>query len=171
MNDIYAFTVPIFTKTLTALDGLLTKAETGLSAKGLDEKTLLESRLAPDMFPLKKQIQIACDNAKGAAARLSGMEPPVHADEEQTFADLHARIQKTLDFIKSVPESSFADAETHNIVLPYFPGKHLSGLDYAREYVVPNFFFHVTTAYAILRKEGLEIGKADYLGGLSLQED
>ncbi len=171
MNDIYTFTIPIFTKTLTALDGLLTKAEAGLSAKNIQEATLLESRLAPDMFPLKKQIQIACDNAKGAAARLSGMENPVHTDEEQTFADLHARIQKTLDIIKSVPEAAFEGSATRQVVLPYFPGKHLSGLDYAREYAIPNFFFHVTTAYAILRKEGLEIGKADYLGGLSLQED
>lgn len=169
MNYLYQFTQPTFVKTLMALDSLLIKAEAFVTEKGLDQEALLEQRLAPDMFPLKKQIQIACDNAKGACARLAGSEAPVHADDEQTFADLHARIKKTLDFIATIQENAFEGAETRMIVLPYFPGKYLMGFDYAREYALPNFFFHVTVAYALLRKEGLVIGKGDFIGELSLK--
>jgi hypothetical protein len=171
MNPIYTFTVPVFIKSLKALDALLTKAEGALTEKGLDEATVLEARLAPDMFPLKKQVQVACDNAKGAAARLSGTEIPSHPDDEQTFADLRARIQKTLAFVSQIPEDAFADAANRKATLPYFPGKYMDGLDYAREYALPNFFFHVVTAYAILRKEGFSIGKADYMGGVPLKDE
>lgn len=170
MNDIYQFTVPIFTKTLKALDSLLAKAQQIVAEKGADEAFLLEARLAPDMFPLKKQIQIACDNAKGAAARLSGTEAPVHVDEETTLAELRDRITKTLELLATFSEEAFTEAATRKVTLPYFPAKYLTGLDYAREYALPNFFFHVTTAYAILRKEGLSVGKSDFMGGLPLQD-
>ncbi len=170
MNELYQFTVPTFQKTLTALNAILAKAQQHVTEKNLDEAMLLDARLAPDMFPLMKQIQIACDNAKGAVARLSGNEVPSHPDEEKTLTELRARIAKTLEYIATIPESAFADAETRHITLPYFPGKFLTGLDYAREYVLPNFFFHTVTAYALLRKEGVTIGKIDYLGGLPLQE-
>jgi len=171
MNDIFQFTVPVFKKSLTALDALLAKAEQMARDKQVDEAALLEVRLAPDMFPLKRQIQIACDNAKGAVARLSGTENPAHADEEKTFAELRARIAKTLEFVNSVPESAFAEAATRKVTLPYFQGKYFNGFDYAREYAIPNFFFHLVTAYGLLRKEGFEIGKADYMGGLPLHDE
>lgn len=170
MYTLHTFTVPVFIKTLTALDGILTKAEAFIAEKKIDESTLLNDRLAPDMFPFIKQIQIACDNAKGAAARLSGTENPSHADEEKTLTELHARIAKTLDFVKGITEASYEGAETRKITLPYFPGKYLTGFDYVREYVLPNFFFHVVTAYDILRKQGMELGKADYVGGLPFNE-
>lgn len=170
MNPLYQFTVPVFVKALKALDAILVKAEAHIAEKHLDEGALLDERLAPDMFPLKKQIQVACDNAKGATARLSGVEVPVHPDEEKTFADLHARIEKTLAFIQSVPEASFEQAADRQVTLPYFPEKYMTGFDYAREYALPNFFFHITIAYALLRKEGLAIGKADFMGGLPLRD-
>lgn len=170
MNPTYQFTIPLFVKTLKALDQLLVKAEAHVKEKGLDEAALLDQRLAPDMFPLKKQIQVACDNAKGAAARLSGKEVPAHADDEQTFADLHKRIEKTLAFVQTVSEEAFAEADARQVTLPYFPGKYMTGFDYAREYAIPNFFFHVTVAYSLLRKEGLAIGKADFMGGLPLRD-
>ena len=170
MNDLYQVTVPVFKKSLTALNGLLVKAQAHLTATGAAESTLLDARLAPDMFPFIKQVQIACDNAKGTSARLAGIEAPVHADEEKTIADLQARISKTVEFISSIPEGSFAEAHTRHITLPYFPGKFLTAVDFTREYGLPNFFFHLVTAYAILRKEGVTIGKGDYLGGLSMQD-
>lgn len=170
MNYLYQFTIPVFVKTLTALDGLLTKAEAHIKEKSLDEATFLDTRLAADMFPLKKQVQIACDNAKGAAARLTGTDAPVHEDDEQTFADLHTRIHKTLAYLATVQESAFEGADTRQITMSYFPGKYMTGFDYMREHVLPNFFFHVTTAYAILRKEGLTIGKGDFIGGWPLKD-
>ncbi|MFZ2804533.1 MAG: DUF1993 domain-containing protein [Patescibacteria group bacterium] len=171
MNDIYLFTVPVFQKSLTALDGILAKAQDFVKEKGADEAALLEVRLWPDMFPLKKQVQVACDNAKGVVARLSGTEIPVFADEEKTLAELRARISKTLDFVKGIPEDSFKDAATRKITMSYFPGKFMTGFDYAREYAVPNFLFHVVTAYDLLRKEGVQIGKSDYIGGMPLQDE
>jgi hypothetical protein len=170
MNELYTFTVPVFQKTLKALDGLLVKAEAFVKEKGMDEAALLDDRLAPDMFPFKKQIQIACDNAKGVTARLAGMEVPAHADDEVTITDLRARIAKTLEFVGSVSEDSFKDAATRKITLPYFPNQFMTGFDYAREYALPNFLFHVVIAYAIMRKQGAAIGKADYIGGMPLQD-
>lgn len=170
MNPLYQFTLPIFTKSLKALDQLIAKIETQLADKNIEESVLMEARLAPDMFPFKKQVQVVCDNAKGAAARLAGTEIPSHPDTEATLEELRARIAKTLNFLATIDESSFADAADRQTTLPYFPGKYMTGFDYAREYALPNFFFHLTTAYAILRKEGFEIGKADYMGGLPLKD-
>jgi uncharacterized protein len=170
MNPIYSFTIPVFTKTLTALDGLLVKAQAFVAEGNITEEALLNDRIAPDMFPFVKQVQIACDNAKGVATRLSGKEVPSHPDTEATLADLRERIKKTLEIVQATTEDSFAGAADVKVVLPYFPGKYLNGFDYAREYAVPNFFFHVVTAYALLRKNGLPIGKADYTGGLPFNE-
>ena len=166
MNPFYTYTVPLFSKMLTGLDGVLSKAE----ASGKDEAMLLETRLASDMFSLKKQVQIACDNAKGVSSRLAGIEIPSHEDNEETFADLRARISKTILFINEIPEKAFEGAAERQITLPYFPGKYMTGTDYLEQYALANFFFHVTTAYAILRKEGVEIGKGDYLGGIPLRD-
>ncbi len=170
MNPLYSFTIPVFVKSLTALDGILVKTEAFLKEKGLAEDELLNLQLAPDMFPFKKQVQIVCDNAKGAAGRLSGTEVPTHADDEKSLSELRERIAKTLSFINTIPETAFEAAATRQVTLPYFPGKFMTGFDYTREYVLPNFFFHLTTAYALLRKEGMNLGKADYIGGMPLQD-
>ena len=170
MNPIYQFTVPVFAKSLKALDGILGKAQGFVASGKITEEAMLNDRLAPDMLPFTKQIQIACDNAKGACARLSGTEIVSHPDEEKTLAELRERIAKALAIVNATTEESFKDAATQKITLPYFPGKFMTGFDYAREYVIPNFFFHVTTAYDILRKEGMELGKNDYIGGLPFNE-
>ena len=162
MNDIYTYTVPLFVKSLGGLKNVLVKAEAHAKEKGESEADMLADRLAPDMFSLAKQVQVACDNAKGATARLAGVEVPKFEDTEQTFSELMARIDKTIEFVQSVPESAFADAASRKVTLPYFAGKYITGFDYVREYALPNFFFHVVAAYAIVRKNGVAIGKADY---------
>lgn len=170
MNLVYQFTVPMFVRMLSALDMILAKAETWVQEQGIDEKELLGTAFAPDMFPLVKQVQIACDHAKGATGRLSLTEVPSHPDTEATIAELRARISKTLEFIKTVPESAFEKALEQKVTLQYFPGMYLEGLDYARGYSLGNFYFHVVTAYDILRMKGLPIGKADYFGGFDMMK-
>lgn len=171
MEHIYDFTVPLFVKQLNGLVTVLDKAEQFAKEHNISEADFLKEALWPDMFPLVKQVQVATDNAKGAAARLAGLEVPVYEDTEQTFAELKSRIHKTLGFLASVERESFAEAQTRQIRLPYFPeGKYLSGFDYAREYALPNFFFHVTTAYGIVRHKGVLIGKYDYINGLSFKD-
>ena len=170
MNDIYTYTVPVFVKALGGLKNVLTKAEAFAKEKSMDEGMFLADRLAPDMFPLSKQVQVACDNAKGATARLAGVEAPKFDDTEQSFAELQARIDKTIEFVQSVPEAAFADAASRKIVLPYVPDKYMTGCDYAREYALPNFFFHAVTAYGIIRKNGVPIGKVDYSNGVTFRD-
>ncbi len=170
MHEIYTYTVPMFIKMLGGLKNVLVKAESHLRETGKSEELFMNESLAPDMFPLVRQVQIACDNAKGAVARLAGVDMPKFDDTEKTFAELYARIDKTLDFVQSVPESAFAEAADRKVTLPYFPDKYMTGFDYAREYVIPNFLFHVVTAYAIVRKEGVSIGKADYVNGLPFRD-
>lgn len=165
-KSIYAFTVPVFIKGLGGLRAVLAKAQ----VHGLDEAALLNDRLAPDMFPFVKQVQVACDHAKGAAARLSGKENPKMEDIETSLAELIARIDKTVAFCASVSEADFAGANEQKITLPYFAGTFMAGYDYAREYAIPNFFFHVAMAYAIVRKNDVQIGKADYINGVPLQD-
>jgi hypothetical protein len=162
MTELYTYTVPIFIKSLGGLKAVLAKAEQHAKETGMSEADLLNDRLAPDMFPLVKQVQVACDNAKGATARLAATEAPKFEDTEQTFVELQARIDKTIDFVTSVPEGAFEGAETRQIILPYFTDKYMTGFDYVREYALPNFFFHLVTAYALVRKNGVAIGKADY---------
>ncbi len=171
MNDIYTFTIPIFIKSLGGLEAVLRKAENFVKEKGLAEKDFLAERLAPDMFPLVKQVQVASDNAKGAAARLSGSEAPKFEDREETFEALYSRIAKTVEYLKGITPASFEGAHERKAELPYFPGKHMTGFDYAREYALPNFFFHVTIAYAIIRHKGVDVGKADYTNGLPLKDN
>jgi hypothetical protein len=167
MSPLYTFTVPIFIKSLGGLKAILEKAK----AHGVDEALLLRDALAPDMFPFVKQVQVACDNAKGATARLAGIEIPAYPDTETTLDELIARIDTTVAFISSVSPDAFADADERRITLPYFAGKYFTGFDYAREYALPNFFFHVTTAYGLVRKAGVPIGKADYMNGLPLHDE
>ena len=168
--NIYTITVLLFSKRLESLKGILTKAQAHAAAQGIDEKVLLQDALAPDMFPFKRQVQVACDQAKGAVARLVGVEAPKFEDTEETFAELQARIDKTLAYLHSVQEDAFADSASRKINLPYFPGKYLDATDFVLEYALPNFFFHLTTAYAIARRNNVPLGKADFMSGLSLKD-
>lgn len=170
MNDIYQYTVPVFIKTLGALKNILEKAEAHAKELKAAESTLLTDAIIFDMFNLTRQIQASCDGAKLSVARLSGIDAPKFEDTETTFAELYTRITNTIVYLESVPQDSFAEAPTRKIELPYFPGKYLTGIEYAHEYVVPNFFFHATTAYNIIRKNGVQIGKGDFINGLPLKD-
>lgn len=158
---LYDASAPVFVRALTNLSALMDKA----LAQGFDEAKLLEARLAPDMRPFSNQIQLASDSAKGAVARLTGTDNPSMADTETSFAELKARIDATVAFIRSVEPAAFEGGEDRNVVLK-FPGgeQHFKGGAYLTGFALPNFFFHVAMAYALLRAAGVEIGKRDYLG-------
>ena len=162
----YTNCVPVLTQMLTALQAILAKAEAHVAEKKIEPSAFLQARLFPDMFPLLKQVQIAADFAKGVSARLAGVEVPVYDDKEQTFAELQALIAKTLAFIGSLTPAQFEGSDAREIVLrPGTPKeKKLVGQTYLSNYGLPQFFFHVTTAYAILRNNGLEVGKRDFMG-------
>ena len=150
---------------LRNLSALIDKAEAHCAAKKIEPTVLTGYRLFPDMFPLTRQVQVACDTAKGAVARLAGVEIPKHEDVEQTFAELKSRIAKTLDFIESVKPERIDGSEEKEIVLAMRSGeRRFKGLQYLLGQAYPNFYFHVTTAYNILRHNGVEIGKADFIG-------
>ena len=150
---------------LKSLSAILKKAEAYCEARKIDPNALLTARLYPDMLPLNRQVHIATDQAKGCGARLTGIAVPSYPDEEKTFAELQARITKTLDFIGGLKREQFADAATRTVTIK-IGGKdtELTGAAYLSSAVLPNFYFHVTTAYNILRHNGLEIGKGDFLG-------
>jgi hypothetical protein len=161
----YQASAPRFANILRNLSAILDKANAHCAAKKIDPAALTAYRLYPDMFPFTRQVQIACDTAKGAVARLAGVEIPKHEDTEQTLADLKARIAKTLDFVDSVPASKIDGSEEKEIVLQMRSGeRRFKGLQYLLGHAYPNFYFHVTTAYNILRHNGVEIGKADFIG-------
>jgi hypothetical protein len=157
-------------KMLQNLDAWLEKAAAHAEQKKFDKQVLMQARLAPDAFPLLKQIQSASDGGKLLAARLSGKEAPVHADDEKTFDEARARIEKATAFIDTLSAKDFEGAATRIVVLPFIPGdkKGMTGMDYAFEFAGPNFFFHIVTAYQILRHNGVQLGKMDYVGGLNL---
>jgi hypothetical protein len=157
--------VPVFSHHLNAVAKILKKAETYCEAKKIEPNALLQARLFPDMFPLTRQVQIACDFAKGAAARLAGADVPSYSDDEKTFADLQARIAKTVEFIATMKPEKFSDAATRSVTLK-IAGQDMSfkGTEYLWRVVLPNFYFHLTTAYGILRHNGLELGKGDFMG-------
>jgi hypothetical protein len=163
--SMYDVSIPVFTLSLNNLAAILDKAATHAEGKKVGPKVLADARLIVDMLPLSSQIQIACDTAKGAAARLAGVEVPKHDDTEATVAELKARIAKTLAFMKTIKREQLQGAETRDIVLQ-FPQNTMkfTGINYLTNFVLPNFFFHVTIAYALLRKAGIEIGKRDFLG-------
>jgi hypothetical protein len=164
--SIYDQLVPVFTQMLESLDKVLSKAEADATARKIDPQVFVNGRLAPDMLPLVRQVQIMTDQAKGGSSRLAGQEPPKWADDEANFADLHARVAKTIAHLKSFKPAQFDGAETRAIELK-FPNAtfNFTGKDYFLKFVVPNFYFHYTTAYAILRHNGVQIGKADFIGG------
>ena len=162
----YEASVGPFRRQLNALEQILVKAATHVAHKGYDPSHLLQARLYPDMFPLLRQVQIACDMAKSGAARLAGMEPPRHEDNETSFDELRARIGKTLAFVASIDRALIEGSEERPIKVPQRDRTlELSGRDYLFGYVLPNLHFHAATAYNILRHNGVELGKKDFLGG------
>lgn len=164
--SMYAATVPPMRLMLKNLSAVMSKAEAHCEAKKIDPNAFLTSRLYPDMLPFIKQIQIASDTAKGAAARLAQVEIPKFEDNETTFAELQARIDKTVAFLDTVKEAQFEGADARTVTLALRSGsRDFTGTDYLTLWANPNFFFHVTTAYALLRHGGVEIGKTDYLAG------
>ena len=163
--SLYDVSIPVLVHGLTNLSGLLDKAAAHAEARKIDPTAFLQARLYPDMFPLTRQVQIACDTAKGAAARLAGIDSPKHEDNETNFAELQARIAKTIEFVKSVKREQLQGAESRTIVLK-FPTNTLTftGLDYVNLFVLPNLNFHITIAYGLLRHGGVELAKRDFLG-------
>lgn len=161
----HAASAPRFANILRNLSVVLDKAQAHAEAKKIEPAALIQARLYPDMFPLARQVQIACDSAKGALARLAGVEIPKHEDTEQTFDELKARIAKTLDFVESVKAGELEGSETREVTVR-FRGQDVkfTGLQYLLGIAYPNFYFHVTTAYDILRHNGVELGKRDFIG-------
>jgi hypothetical protein len=162
--------VPQTAKMLKNLDRWI---ETGIEfakKKSFDPEVLLTLRLAPDQYPLGRQIQVACDNAKFVVARLSGKQPPAHPDTEKTLEEMRARIKTVLSYVESFTEADFAGAADRRVTLPWMEGKYLTGKDYLHEFAIPNFYFHVTTAYAILRHAGVDLGKRDFIGSVPFQD-
>jgi hypothetical protein len=164
--SMHAASVPVFKQMLGSLVSILEKAETYAEERKIDPAVLLQLRLFPDMFPLVRQVQIACDFAKGVTARLANAEVPAYDDTEQTIEQLKVRVERTIAFVDSFDASRFEGAEEREIVTrPGTPKeRRFSGQDYLLTYGLPQFFFHVTTAYALLRHSGLGIGKRDYMG-------
>ncbi|MCP8690095.1 DUF1993 domain-containing protein [Marinobacterium sedimentorum] len=165
---LYDLTVVQFSKMLQNLSAILDKAEAFAEAKKIDVTVLLNSRLAPDQFNFTRQVQIACDTAKLSVARLAGKESsaPKHEDNEATLAELQARIQSVVDYLSGFTREDLAAAETQKITQPRWDGKYLTGREFAIQHALPNIYFHITTAYAILRHNGVDVGKKDYLGSL-----
>ncbi len=153
-----------FAKMLHNLSILLDKGQSHAEAKKFDAEVLLNARLAPDMLPLIRQIHIACDSVKLGASRLTGKDGPVNDDKEKTIPELKARIESTLGFVTSLKEADFKGWEERKISQPRWEGKWLTGNDYFHQHIIPNVYFHITTAYAILRHNGVDIGKKNYLG-------
>ena len=160
-------------KALGALSKILDKAaayaESKKTPKRTFEEALLNDRLIFDQFSLLMQIQRVSDNAKNGIARIAGIEAPKMEDAEKTVAELQARIEKTLAFLKTIKPEQLIGREEAKVSLPYWNGKSLTGFEYATEYLMPNFYFHLVTAYSILRKNGVDVGKDDYIGGLPLK--
>lgn len=163
--SMYQASAPRFANALHNLSAILDKAQAHCEARKIDPALLAAWRLTPDMFPLSRQVQIACDTAKGAVARLSGVEIPKHEDTERDFIELKARIAKTADFVRGFRPAQIDGTEEKDIVLR-LSGREVTfkGMQYLLGFALPNFYFHVTTAYAILRQNGVEIGKRDFIG-------
>ena len=163
--SMYQASSPVFIRTLTNLSALLTKGEAYAAQKKIDPSVLVNARLAPDMYPLSRQVQIATDGVKGCVARLAGVEVPSYEDNEATFEDLQARIAKTIAFVKTLSADQIDGSEDKEITLKT-PSRelHFKGQAYLVGFALPNVFFHVTVAYSILRHNGVDLGKMDYLG-------
>jgi hypothetical protein len=165
--SIYDMSIPALSRGLTNLSAMLDKAAAHAAAKKYDSAVLAQLRLFPDMHPLTRQVQIACDTAKGAAGRLAGVDIPKHEDTETTLDELKQRIAKTLDFLKTVSTDQVNSAETRTIEIKFPNGAwKFTALAYLSDFVLPNFYFHESMVYALLRKSGIEIGKTDFLGAI-----
>ncbi len=163
--SMYQASVPVITRALTNLRAILAKADAHAQAKKIDAGVFLNGRLAPDMLPLTKQVQIVSDNAKGIVARLAGVEIPAYTDTESTFEELVARLDRTLAFVASITPAQIDGSDDRKVDLKLGPNTvTFTGLSYLTGFALPNLFFHVVTAYAILRHLGVEIGKRDYIG-------
>lgn len=163
--SMYAASAPVFKQILTSLSNILDKAEAHVTAKKIDPNALLQARLYPDMLPFIRQVQIACDFSKNTVARLAGAEVPKHEDTEQTFAELKARIATVLAIVESFSPAQIDGSEDRDITTTGgSTTRHFKGQVYLLNYALPHFYFHVTTAYALLRHNGVEIGKKDYIG-------
>ena len=166
-HSIYVASVPPMIRSLTNLKSILEKAAAHAEAKKIDPSVLINARLYPDMFPLSRQVQIATDVAKGAVSRLAGVELPKYEDNEATFPELIARLDKTIALLESCQPEQIDGSEDKTITLPMHDRTAtFKGLPYLYDFVLPNAYFHVTTAYAILRHNGVEIGKKDFLGNI-----
>jgi hypothetical protein len=162
--------LPVFINGLNALSGILDKAVEFAAAKKIDDSVLLQMRLSPDQFPLIRQIQIMTDSAKNGSARVSGVEPPKHADKEASFAELKTRITETITFLETIDENAFNAGADKQIVFPLgklYKGE-MKGDAYVTHFMIANFYFHFTTAYAILRHSGVDIGKMSFLGAIPM---
>ena len=167
----YNACVPQMRKMLKNLASWIDKAVAHAEAKGFDPEVLLTARLAPDQYTFTRQVQAAADSVKSAAAHLSGRVPPTHPDTEKTIEELRARINTVLEYVDTVKEADFEGAADRWIKLSFLPGLRVQGRDYLNELALPNFYFHVTTAYAILRHNGVDVGKRDFIGSMNLVPD
>jgi len=164
---LYQATVPVFEQTLGALDAIVDKASAYAAAHKIDPSVLLAARLRPDMFSFVRQTQVVCDNAKNMTARLAGAEPPRFEDNEASFDEIKARIKKTLDYVRAVDPRDINAGENRDIVFPLGPNKmKMKGADYVFHFALLNYYFHLTTAYDILRHNGVDLGKRDFLGAV-----
>ena len=170
MQTMSKASIPVFETVLNALSAILDKAEAHAGAKKVEPAVLLSMRLAPDMFALTRQVQVATDQAKNGTARLAGVEPPKFEDTESTIPQLKERIAKTVAFLKTLDTKAIDASADREITFPLGPNKgQMKGDDYLNHFVLPNFYFHATSAYAILRHAGAEIGKRDFLGNIPIK--
>ena len=167
--DIYNCTVPVFIKYLRHIEAWLDKAVAHAERKKFDPEVFMHARLAPDQFHFIRQVTGACDTAKWAAAKLAGQQGPSHPDTETTLAELRARLKTVMDYLSTFNASQYAGAEERRIQHAWMEGKSVRGSNYVVEYALPNFYFHVTCAYEILRHNGVDVGKMDFLGHVSLE--
>lgn len=163
---LYELTAVQFGKMLGNLNLMLDKAAVFAEGKKINVEVLLNSRLAPDQFHLIRQVQIACDTAKLGVSRLTGKTAPVHADDETTLAELKTRIQDVITYLSSFTPDDFTGAKERHVSQPRWEGKYLTGFEFAVEHAIPNIYFHITTTYAILRHNGVDLGKKDFLGAM-----
>lgn len=166
---LYEITVTQYSKMLDNLSRILDKAAQYAETKKFNVEVLLNSRLAPDQFNLIRQVQIACDTAKFGAARVCGKEAPSHPDTEATLAELQARIKTVQDYLATFTHADFAGAEERHVSQPRWEGKYLTGTEFVIQHSLPNIYFHITTAYSILRNNGVDLGKKDFLGNMPLK--
>ena len=170
MSDKYLFCIESIQKSLNSVIIILEKTQIWAKENGKNDEEVLQSSLAPDMLPFVRQITILSDNAKGVASRLSGVENPKYEDTEATIAELIERVKMTREFINTVETQEYTNAHQQKIIMPYFPGKYQTAQDYVRDYAIPNFYFHMVTAYGILRHIGVPLSKVDYIGSLVLND-